>query len=118
MGRHDIAAILPKTIKSLHQSINQSIYITWVPDRILKSGDIARLNLTQMSIAVIQTESKSLQKRSIFQLCTLIDYYTNRSCTDYNDYGCFCGYGQEGRKAVDKTDAYVLRYTVKIMSLY
>lgn len=60
-----------------------------------------------MSIAVIQTESKSIQKRSIFQLCTLIDYYTNRSCTDYNDYGCFCGYGQEGRKAVDKTDAYV-----------
>ena len=74
---------------------------------ILTSEDIVRLNKIRLSIAVIQTEAKSLQKRSIFQLCTLINYYTNRSCTDYNDYGCFCGYGQEGRKAVDKTDAYV-----------
>ncbi|KAK6168844.1 hypothetical protein SNE40_020016 [Patella caerulea] len=45
------------------------------------------------------------EKRTIFQLCGLINFYTERSCWDYNDYGCFCGLGNSGHKPVDDADA-------------
>ncbi|XP_071134231.1 basic phospholipase A2-like [Mytilus edulis] len=55
---------------------------------------------------VTNVDSRSIrQKRTIFQLCTLINYYTNRTCTDYNDYGCYCGYGQAVGKPRDYADA-------------
>ncbi|KAK7107397.1 basic phospholipase A2-like [Littorina saxatilis] len=46
-------------------------------------------------------------KRTILQMCELIQRYTNRGCLDYNDYGCFCGWGNagSGRKHLDDVDA-------------
>ncbi|ESO83429.1 hypothetical protein LOTGIDRAFT_222658 [Lottia gigantea] len=49
--------------------------------------------------------SHSRHKRTIFQLCGLINYYTGISCWNYNDYGCFCGLGNSGHKPVDNSDA-------------
>lgn len=54
--------------------------------------------------AVYPGESKTVHKRSVFQMCELVQFYTGNSCYDYNDYGCFCGYGQVGYKAVDRVD--------------
>lgn len=55
-------------------------------------------------ISVYHGESNSVHKRSVFQMCELVQFYTGNSCYDYNDYGCFCGYGQVGYKAVDRVD--------------
>ncbi|XP_076445622.1 basic phospholipase A2-like isoform X2 [Babylonia areolata] len=45
-------------------------------------------------------------RRSLFQMCDLIQRYTNRGCLDYYSYGCFCGLGNagHGRKHVDDAD--------------
>nr|XP_022292198.1 basic phospholipase A2 3-like [Crassostrea virginica]XP_022292199.1 basic phospholipase A2 3-like [Crassostrea virginica] len=56
-------------------------------------------------IAVYSGETGSVRKRSVFQMCALIQFYTGNSCYDYNDYGCFCGYGQVGYKPVDRVDS-------------
>ncbi|XP_059171130.1 basic phospholipase A2-like isoform X2 [Physella acuta] len=44
------------------------------------------------------------QKRHLLQMCELIVSHTNRSCLDYNNYGCFCGLGMTGGEPVDAID--------------
>ncbi|KAL8566296.1 hypothetical protein ACOMHN_028953 [Nucella lapillus] len=46
-------------------------------------------------------------RRSLFQMCDLIQRHTSRSCLDYYDYGCFCGLGNAGNetKHLDEADA-------------
>ncbi|XP_060082828.1 acidic phospholipase A2 PLA-1-like [Ylistrum balloti] len=48
--------------------------------------------------------SRSIQKRSLFQLCDLIYYHSQQSCLVVNDYGCFCGLGQHGHNPLDNID--------------
>uniref|UniRef100_A0A8W8J438 Phospholipase A2 n=3 Tax=Magallana gigas TaxID=29159 RepID=A0A8W8J438_MAGGI len=60
--------------------------------------------LVVLLVSVYPGESKTVHKRSVFQMCELVQFYTGNSCYDYNDYGCFCGYGQVGYKAVDRVD--------------
>lgn len=45
-----------------------------------------------------------VSKRSILAICDMIHTYTNRSCTDFNQYGCFCGIGSHGSKPLDAID--------------
>ncbi|XP_048240515.1 acidic phospholipase A2-like [Haliotis rufescens] len=51
-----------------------------------------------------RAKSHSIQKRTILQMCGLITLHTNRSCLEYNGYGCFCGLGNQGRKPLDDVD--------------
>ncbi|OWF45540.1 basic phospholipase A2 4-like [Mizuhopecten yessoensis] len=48
--------------------------------------------------------SRSIQKRSVFQLCNLIQFHSDVSCLTVNDYGCFCGLGQNGDQPLDNID--------------
>ncbi|BFZ13246.1 hypothetical protein BsWGS_16285 [Bradybaena similaris] len=43
-------------------------------------------------------------KRSLFQLCEIISVYTRRSCLNYNNYGCHCGFGASTARPVDDVD--------------
>ncbi|KAK7493162.1 hypothetical protein BaRGS_00015683, partial [Batillaria attramentaria] len=45
-------------------------------------------------------------KRSLLQMCDMIQRHTNRGCLDYNDYGCYCGWGNAGSegKHLDDVD--------------
>ncbi|XP_048768908.1 basic phospholipase A2 4-like isoform X2 [Ostrea edulis] len=63
-----------------------------------------RCTLIALFISVYLVETKSVGKRSVFQMCELVQFYTQNSCYLYNDYGCFCGYGQVGYKEVDRVD--------------
>ena len=47
-------------------------------------------------------------KRTLLQVCDLIHRFTNRSCLDYNNYGCYCGWGNAGNEIghVDDADGY------------
>ncbi|KAL5011171.1 hypothetical protein ScPMuIL_013476 [Solemya velum] len=58
-----------------------------------------------LSLLFVYIDTSSIHKRNIFQLCDMIRFYTHRSCVDFNNYGCFCGYGQNGRKPLDQVDA-------------
>lgn len=50
------------------------------------------------------TDGHGVVKRNALQMCNLINQFTGRSCLNYNPYGCFCGYGQEGAEPLDNTD--------------
>ncbi|XP_052807382.1 basic phospholipase A2-like [Mya arenaria] len=43
-------------------------------------------------------------RRNAFQMCNLINRFTGESCLQFNPYGCFCGYGQQGSEPVDEAD--------------
>ncbi|XP_069104330.1 basic phospholipase A2 3-like [Argopecten irradians] len=47
---------------------------------------------------------RMIQKRSVFQLCDLIEFHSDVSCYTVNDYGCFCGLGQNGHRPLDNID--------------
>ena len=55
-------------------------------------------------VASVEGSSVDRVRRNAFQLCSFINKYTLRSCLNYNPYGCFCGYGQQGTEPVDETD--------------
>jgi len=59
------------------------------------------------SLASCFTATHHRSKRSLLQLCNLVHEHSDRNCMDYNNYGCFCGYGNAGedKKPVDKIDA-------------
>ena len=44
------------------------------------------------------------RKRSVLEFASLIEYWTGQSALTFNDYGCYCGSGGEGR-TVDDLDA-------------
>ncbi|KAK6982307.1 Phospholipase A2 major isoenzyme, partial [Biomphalaria glabrata] len=50
------------------------------------------------------------QRRNVFQLCRVIRKYTNNSCFDYNNYGCFCGLRSRGSHPVDDVDRCCLEH--------
>nr|KAG5703983.1 hypothetical protein BaRGS_032072 [Batillaria attramentaria] len=41
-------------------------------------------------------------------MCDMIQRHTNRGCLDYNDYGCYCGWGNAGSegKHLDDVDGF------------
>ena len=89
-----------------------SVHSRWVSQntpllkKTPKTPTMKVMNVTTISlfVTVYSGETGSVRKRSVFQMCALIQFYTGNSCYDYNDYGCFCGYGQVGYKPVDRVD--------------
>lgn len=76
------------------------------------SGCVCKLSTTRICtftalmllLSASLLDARTLHKRNVFQMCNLINYYTQRPCYNYNDYGCFCGYGQQGIKPMDDVD--------------
>ena len=52
---------------------------------------------------VAEQGSAYTSKRDLISFGKLIKYHTKRNPLDYNRYGCYCGFGGEGRP-VDKLD--------------
>ncbi|XP_055890598.1 basic phospholipase A2-like isoform X1 [Biomphalaria glabrata] len=59
-------------------------------------------------VSTVQSRPPSehhIEKRHLLQMCELISKYTNRSCLEYNNYGCFCGLGNTAtHTGVDDVD--------------
>ncbi|XP_041354791.1 otoconin-90-like [Gigantopelta aegis] len=78
----------------------------------IRRGIVVTAFLTLFTVLMVDTwpVDKHRSKRTIIQMCGLISLYTNRSCLDYNNYGCFCGLGNAGRKPLDTVDACCWRH--------
>ncbi|KAL3882431.1 hypothetical protein ACJMK2_028770 [Sinanodonta woodiana] len=55
-------------------------------------------------LAGFKVEGHGVHRRNVIQMCNMVNYYTERTCLEFDRYGCFCGYGQEGRKPLDDVD--------------
>ncbi|CAG2255112.1 PLA2G [Mytilus edulis] len=101
----------PIHVSAMISSSHDTLQIhSWFNRKMRISGKMITVSSASLLFVIIvcitNVDSRSVrQKRTIFQLCTLINYYTNRTCTDYNDYGCYCGYGQAVGKPRDYADA-------------
>ncbi|RUS89372.1 hypothetical protein EGW08_002892 [Elysia chlorotica] len=71
---------------------------------ILTSFYISVMAVLLIQGALAGVAHRSRHKRNALQMCELIAQHTNRGCLDFNNYGCFCGLGNNGIDHVDPVD--------------
>ncbi|CAL1529354.1 unnamed protein product [Lymnaea stagnalis] len=85
---------------SVHAMVNKSA----VPTAILALALLYFAALMVSAGPLASMTRSHVSKRSIVQLCEVLEATTDKSCLKFNNYGCFCGYGSVGSNPVDGVD--------------